>query len=155
VSLLICDIGTIYLPPIRKLTFKKASEGHESAHFTLVDLVKAYVARVGEVSEFNVALQLNSDAIRDARTLDEEWLESGSSSQLPFLLARQHINFNRSSPHGITLLIKDNIATKYGKLDVSAGSCAGLGAKPTNESSMVAKLQAADDVILGKTNLLG
>lgn len=49
--------------------------------------------------------------------------------------------------------MKDNIATKDEKLDVSAGSYALLGAKPTNESSVIARLRAAGAVILGKTNL--
>ena len=50
-------------------------------------------------------------------------------------------------------MIKDNIATKDEKLDVSAGSFALLGAKPADEASVIEKLREAGVVILGKSNL--
>lgn len=55
--------------------------------------------------------------------------------------------------HGVPILIKDNIVTNDKGLDASAGSFALLGAKPIQESSVVARLRDAGVIILGKTNL--
>jgi amidase len=63
---------------------KKASEGLQSAHFTSVDLVKAYIARIHEVSEFNAVLQINPDAVTDVKNLDEERLRTGSRGYVNF-----------------------------------------------------------------------
>jgi amidase len=65
-------LGTTGLTPLRELTLEKASEGLQSGLFTSVDLVKAYIARIDEVSEFNAVLQGNPDALAAARRLDEE-----------------------------------------------------------------------------------
>jgi Asp-tRNA(Asn)/Glu-tRNA(Gln) amidotransferase A subunit family amidase len=43
-----------------------------------VDLVKAYLARIDEASEFKAVLQVNPEALIAAQHLDEERLRSGS-----------------------------------------------------------------------------
>jgi amidase len=124
------------LPSFLHLNIENASEGLQTGRFTSVDLVKAYLARIQEASEFQAVLQTNPDALAAAQQLDEERMRSGSRGPL----------------HGIPILVKDNIATKD-RLDASAGSYALLGAKPANESSTISKLREAGVVILGKTNL--
>ena len=82
-------------------------------------------------------IETNPSALAQAAELDAERKAEGPRGPL----------------HGIPILLKDNIATSDSKLDVSAGSYALLGAKPVNESSVIAKLRAAGVIILGKTNL--
>ncbi|KAF2762059.1 glutamyl-tRNA amidotransferase subunit A [Pseudovirgaria hyperparasitica] len=104
--------------------------------FTSVELVKAYLARIEEASEFKAVLQINPDVLDVAESLDQERTRSGSRGPL----------------HGIPLLIKDNIST-LDKLDASAGSYTLLGAKPHVESSLVTKLRRAGVIVLGKSNM--
>lgn len=66
------------VPSLLNLTIEKASEGLESGLFTSADLVKAYLARIEEASEFNAVLQVNPDALNAARSLDDERTRSGS-----------------------------------------------------------------------------
>lgn len=70
--------GTADLPTLREFTLEKASEGLQSGNFTSFDLVKAYLARIDEVSELNAVLQVNPDALEMARRLDEERIQMGS-----------------------------------------------------------------------------
>ncbi|KAH6649416.1 glutamyl-tRNA amidotransferase subunit A [Chaetomium tenue] len=124
------------LPPLLHLTIKETADGLQSGRFTTVDLAKAYLARIDEASAFKAVLQINPDALSVAQRLDEERTRSGSRGPL----------------HGIPILVKDNIATSD-NLDVSAGSYALLGAKPSAESSVISKLRDAGVLILGKTNM--
>ncbi|KAI9684532.1 MAG: hypothetical protein M1822_005620 [Bathelium mastoideum] len=130
------EADALALPSLGNLTIDSASEGLQLGRFTSVDLTKAYLERIVEASEFNAVLQINPDALKIAQQLDDERAYSNSRGPL----------------HGIPILVKDNIATKD-KLDVSAGSFALLGAKPSIEASLVSKLRAAGVLVLGKTNL--
>ncbi|KAK4445842.1 amidase signature enzyme [Podospora aff. communis PSN243] len=112
------------------------ADGLHLGWLTTVDLTKAYLARIDEASDFNAVLQINPDALSAAQKLDEE-RKTGTS---------------RGPLHGIPILVKDNIVTAD-NLDASAGSFALLGAKPSNESSLIAKLRKAGVLILGKTNM--
>jgi amidase len=85
------------------------------------------------------------------------WTKSGPAREVGVHEAQSFVEDlalipNDGPRHGISLLVKDNIATKD-SLDVSAGSYGPLGAKPANESSVVSKHRGAGIVILGKTNL--
>jgi hypothetical protein len=72
------ELDSFDLPPLLSITIEKASEGLNSGHFTSVDLVKAYLARIEEASEFNAVLQVNPDAITAAQHLDDERVRLGS-----------------------------------------------------------------------------
>ncbi|KAI1418797.1 amidase signature domain-containing protein [Xylaria sp. FL1777] len=124
------------IPSLANVTVEQLSTHLDAGDITSTDLVRAYISRIEEASEFNAVLQLNPDALSVALALDQERREKGSRGPL----------------HGIPILVKDNIATKD-KLDVSAGSYVLLGAKPVVESSVVSNLRAAGALILGKTNL--
>ncbi|KAI1157832.1 amidase [Nemania serpens] len=130
-------MGTgLNVPLLLDATIETVAEGLEAGHFTSVELVQAYIARIKEVEEFNAVLQINVEAVEVARHLDEERRRSGRRSPL----------------HGILVLVKDNIVTQD-KLDASAGSYALLGAKPSVESSLITRLRKDGVIILGKTNL--
>ncbi|KAK0610365.1 amidase, partial [Bombardia bombarda] len=126
------------LPSLLHLTIEEAAEGLRSGLFTTVDLTKAYLKRIDEVTELNAILQLNPDALTVAHELDER-ARSGNGKSLGPL-------------HGLPILVKDSIATAD-KLEASAGSFALLGAKPKTESSVIAKLRKAGVLVLGKTNM--
>ena len=67
------------------MTIEKASEGLKSGRFTSLDLVKAYLARIEEASEFNAILQVNPDALTAAKHLDDERVRSGSKGYVLYL----------------------------------------------------------------------
>ena len=124
-------------PSLIDVTLEQLVVGLESGAFTSVDLVNAYIARIGEVNAtLRAVTQLNPDAISIAQRLDDE-RSSGSI---------------RGPLHGIPILIKNNIGTND-SMDTTAGSYALAGAKLPRDSTMASKLRKAGAVILGKTNL--
>lgn len=125
------------LPSLLDITVEQASIGLESGLFTSVDLVNAYVARIGEVNDtLHAITQLNPDAVAIAQQLDDE----------------RSKGVVRSPLHGIPIIIKNNIATAD-QMDNTAGSYSLAGARVPRDSTMAAKLRQAGAVILGKSNL--
>lgn len=66
------------LPFLLDITSHKASQGLETGLFTSQDLVIAFLARIKETAEFNAVLEVNPDALGNARALDKERAVSGS-----------------------------------------------------------------------------
>ncbi|RWA10549.1 hypothetical protein EKO27_g4556 [Xylaria grammica] len=124
------------VPLLLDATIRGLSEGLEARRFTSVELVKVYLSRIEEASEFRAVLQINPEAADIAQSLDEERARSGSRGPL----------------HGIPVLVKDNIVTND-RLHASAGSYALLDAKPSVESSLIKRLREAGVIFLGKSNL--
>ncbi|CAE6508490.1 unnamed protein product [Rhizoctonia solani] len=135
--------------PLDKIDLYEASiaelqSGLENAHFTSVDLVKAYLRRIDEVNhrgpKLNAILETNKHALEQAHALDKERKLIGRRSPL----------------HGIPVLVKDTIATLANEgMNTTAGSYALLGSVVRDEATVVAKLRKAGAIILGKTNLCG
>lgn len=65
-------------PPLLSISIDDAAEGLQAGRFTSVELVKAYLARIEEASEFRAVLQVNSDVLQAAQSLDEERQRSTS-----------------------------------------------------------------------------
>ncbi|OAQ72157.1 glutamyl-tRNA(Gln) amidotransferase subunit A [Pochonia chlamydosporia 170] len=125
-------------PSLLDATLDELRHGLDSGHFTSVDLTKAYIARIKEVSQdLRPVNEINPDALTIAAAMDA---------------ARKDKSRNLGPLHGIPVLIKDNIAT-LDKMNNTAGSYALLGATPKEDSTMVAKLRKAGVIILGKANL--
>ncbi|KAH7334050.1 amidase signature enzyme [Rhizoctonia solani] len=105
----------------------------------LVDLVKAYLARIDEVNlkgaQLHAVIEINPKAIQQATSLDAERKRGRKRSPL----------------HGIPILLKDNIATEG--MNTTAGSYALLGSIPPGDAAVTAKLREAGAIILGKANL--
>ncbi|KAG2347190.1 amidase signature enzyme [Suillus weaverae] len=117
-------------------------KGLELGHFTSVDLVKAYLARIDEVNLKGAALhaviETNPNALSQAAKLDTERKSKGSRGPL----------------HGIPLLLKDNIATLHEEgMNTTAGSYALLGSVVPRDAFVAAKLREAGAILLGKANL--
>jgi amidase len=87
------------LPDLYEASVVELQAGMAAGHFTSVDLVRAYFARIDEVNlkgaALRAVLELNPSALFQAQVLDEERAMLGARGPL----------------HGIPVLLKDNIAT--------------------------------------------
>lgn len=81
-------------------------------------------------------IEINPDALSQARALDAE----------------RRAGKVRGPLHGLTVLLKDNIATAD-RMATTAGSMALAGTQAKSDAHLVKRLRAAGAVILGKTNL--
>ncbi|KAF8235335.1 amidase signature enzyme [Tricholoma matsutake] len=129
-------------PDLYEATIAELQEGMVRGHFSSVDLVRAYFARIDEVNLAGPALraviELNPSALAQAAALDEERKTKGPRGPL----------------HGIPIILKDNIATLASDgMNTTAGSFALLGSIPPRDATVAAKLRAAGAVVIGKANL--
>jgi hypothetical protein len=138
------SINGIAFPSLIDVTLEELVVGLESGLFSSVDLVTAYIARIGEVNAtLHAVTQLNPDAISIAQTLDAE--RANGTVRGPF--------------HGVPILIKNNIAT-YDKMDNTAGSYALAGAKVSpshldvfyQRTSLIARIRFLETVQLLQTS---
>ncbi|KAF9238056.1 amidase signature domain-containing protein [Melanogaster broomeanus] len=130
------------LPDLYEAGIAELQQGLERGHFTSVDLVKAYLARIEEVNLKGAALraviETNPQALSQAAALDVEREVKGSRSPL----------------HGIPLMLKDNIATLHEEgMNTTAGSYALLGSEVSDDAPVAAKLREAGAIFIAKTNM--
>ncbi|QWP78918.1 amidase [Lysobacter sp. K5869] len=106
---------------------------------TSARLTQAYLDRIAALDDagpqLNAVIELNPNALSEARALDEE----------------RKAGHPRGPLHGIPVLIKDNIDAT--PMVNSAGSLALATHRPKQDAPLVAALRKAGAVILGKTNL--
>ena len=125
---------------LEEATIAQLQELMRTGAATARSLAEAYVARIRSLDRDGPALrsviELNPDAFAIADVLDVERAHKGARGRL----------------HGVSVLIKDNIATAD-RMETSAGSLALVGAKPPRDAFIVTRLRAAGAVIIGKTNL--
>lgn len=111
-----------------------------SGRLTAQELVRLYEARIREIDQHgpkvNSVLELNPDAERIARELDEERRKKGPRGPL----------------HGIPIMLKDNIDT-HDRMRTAAGSLALVGSTPPLDATVAKRLRDAGAVLLGKLNL--
>ena len=104
------------------------------------ELVGWYIDRIEAIDRagpaLNSIIEINPDALRIARALDEEWKASGP----------------RGPMHGIPVILKANIDTAD-QMYTSAGSLAIAEHVPPEDAFVVKRLRNAGAVILGKGNL--
>lgn len=104
------------------------------------ELVRAYVARVGQIDVGGPALHsiiaLNESALAEARKLDSE----------------RRAGRVRGPLHGVPVLIKDNIESDDGTA-TTAGSLALADNVTHRDSAVVQRIKHAGGIILGKANL--
>jgi len=103
-------------------------------------LVSWYIDRIGSIDragpKLNAIIEINPDALRIAKALDDEWRTSGP----------------RGPMHGIPVILKANIDTAD-QMYTSAGSLALAEHVPAEDAFVVQRLRDAGAVILGKANL--
>lgn len=134
--------GPHTLPDLYEASVSELRAGLDKGHFTSVDLVTAYIARIKEVNlqgpTLRAVIEINPHALLEAAARDTE----------------RHAGKERAALHGIPVLLKDNIATRIEDgMNTTAGSFALLGSVPPRDAHVVARLRAAGAVILGKANL--
>ncbi|GLB40037.1 putative amidase [Lyophyllum shimeji] len=132
----------VEFPDLYEASVSELQEGLEAGHFTSVDLVKAYFARIDEVNlkgpALRAVLEINPSALQTAAELDLERKRKGPRSPL----------------HGIPVLLKDNIATIASEgMNTTAGSFSLLGSVVPDDAGVVKRLRKAGAIILGKANL--
>jgi amidase len=103
-------------------------------------LVQWYIDRINAIDRagpaLNSIIEINPDALRIARSLDNEWRTSGPRGPL----------------HGLPVVLKANIDTAD-QMYTSAGSLALAEHSPSTDAYVVKRLRDAGVVILGKANL--
>ncbi|KAI0366541.1 amidase signature enzyme [Pilatotrama ljubarskyi] len=134
--------NSVKFPDLYEASIAELQDGLEKGHFTSVDLVKAYFARIEEVNlqgpALRAVIETNPSALRQAAELDFERRLIGARGPL----------------HGIPILLKDNIATLHSEgMNTTAGSFALLGSVVPRDAHVAAKLRAAGAILLGKANL--
>ncbi|KAJ7177615.1 amidase signature enzyme [Mycena filopes] len=141
------------LPDLYEASVPELQAGLDAGHFTSVDLVKAYFARIEEVNikgpGLRAVIELNPSALKQAALLDAE----------------RKVDGKRSEMHGIPILLKDNIATIAAEdmeittttngrgMNTTAGSFSLLGSIVPEDAGVVKRLRKAGAIILGKANL--
>jgi Asp-tRNA(Asn)/Glu-tRNA(Gln) amidotransferase A subunit family amidase len=116
--------------------------GLASSAFTSVSLTQAYLQRIAAYEPtYNAFISLNPEALSIAAALDAEYALTGPRSPL----------------HGVPVVVKDNM--DYAGLVTTNGyrgfsdATGGIDIIPSEDASVVARLEAAGAVIIGKTNL--
>lgn len=112
----------------------------QSKQLTSEQLVQFYLKRIATYDDkgmtLNSVVQLNKNALKQAKALDLYFLKNGFKGSL----------------HGIPILLKDNIDTTDGMAN-TAGSTALANNFPDDDAFLVKQLKEAGAIILGKTNL--
>lgn len=122
---------------MKELTLQTLIEDLRTGKTTSAKLVKSYLRRIKKYDTvLNAVAELNPDALKIAKAMDLEALQTGF----------------RSPMHGIPILIKDNINT-HDSMHTTANSFALADLLAPYDATIVEKLRAAGAVILGKANL--
>lgn len=129
-------------PDLYEASVQELQHGMDAGHFTGVDLVKTYFARINEVNlrgpSLRAVLELNPSALSQASALDHE----------------RKIKGKRGPLHGIPILLKDNIATvAFEGMNTTAGSYSLLGSIVPDDATIVKKFRSAGAIILGKASM--
>lgn len=135
-----CSNSKLY--DLSDTNIEELQNGLKNNHFTSVDLVRAYMARIDEVNlkgpTLRAVIEVSPTALKAAEEAD--------------LLRKQGTVL--SSLHGIPILLKDNIATRFEDgMNTTAGSFALLGSKTNGDATVVKKLRDAGAILLGKAAL--
>lgn len=126
------DIAALSATALRQ----RLAEGELSS----VRVTTAFLGRIAALDDagpmLNAIIEVNSDAMAIARSLDEAYARSGPVGPL----------------HGMPVVLKANIDTAD-SMATSAGSLAMADHHPDADAPLVANLRAAGAVILAKTNM--
>lgn len=112
----------------------------QAGTLTATQLTHMFLSRIDAIDRagprLNSIIELNPDALQEARRIDAERRAGKPLGPLA----------------GIPVLLKDNIDTGD-RMMTTAGSLALVGAPAAQDAPLVARLRAAGAIILGKTNL--
>ncbi|CAM3228063.1 amidase [Brevibacillus invocatus] len=121
-------------------TILEWQQAMEEGKTTSRELTQAFLKRIADNDKqgllINAISEINPDALHIADAMDRERALTGSRGPL----------------HGISILIKDNIAT-HDSMHTTAGSLAMADSYASADAFLVSRLRDAGAVLLGKTNL--
>jgi len=127
-------------PDIEEVTIADLHDRMQRGELTAEQLVSSYLDRIEAIDRngprLNSMIEINPDALLTARSLDEEWQESGP----------------RGPMHGIPVVLKANIGTAD-QMRTTAGSLALANHRHAADAFLVSRLRDAGAIILGKANL--
>lgn len=111
-------------------------ESLENGMISCEEIVLFYVNRIKENDDnFNAVIQLNPNALDQARIIDEKIKDGKSLKELD----------------GVIVLIKDNVSSM--EMNTASGAYALKDLKTTRDSSIVKSMRDEGAIILGKANL--
>ena len=126
-------------PELAEADIATLQQGMRDGTVSSESLTRAYLDRIAALDDagprLDAVIELNPDALADARRLDAE----------------RRAGKPRGPLHGIPVLLKDNIDAR--PMANSAGSLALADHRPKTDAFLVRRLRDAGAVILGKTNL--
>jgi amidase len=143
-KLLVCLLAltacTAPPPDVEEATIANLHDRMQRGELTSEQLVSSYIERIEAIDhngpQLNSIIEINPDALLTARSLDEEWRESGP----------------RGPMHGIPVVLKANIGTAD-QMYTTAGSLALKNHRHATDAFLVSRLRDAGAIILGKANL--
>ena len=125
---------------LTELTLDLAQRRMSSGAWSAEVLTRAYLTRIEKVNlqgpMLRALLEVNTDAERSARALDDE----------------RRAGRVRGPLHGIPIVLKDNIDTNDG-MKTTAGSVVLVDAPTPQDAAIVQQLRKAGAVLLGKANM--
>ncbi|WP_158811602.1 amidase [Beijerinckia sp. L45] len=127
---------------LTELTVEQVQNGFAHGTFTSETLTKAYLARIAEFNPaYNAIVFLNDAALDDARSVDKRRAAGEKLGPLA----------------GVPVVVKDAMDMKgfptTGGWSLLHSKTGGVDLMPETDSPVVARMRAADTVILGKTNI--
>lgn len=138
--LLLCLSFSSFANIDENLTIPQLHQQMQAGSLSSEALVKHYLNRIEQFDDngpkLNSVVQINPNAIKEAKALDKKLTSSGLVGVL----------------HGIPVLLKDNIDTADGMAN-TAGSYALEHNFPEQDAFLVTQLRNAGAIILGKANL--
>ena len=125
---------------LNEISVDELRQKMEEGSYTAEKIVQLYLERIKAIDKngpaLNSIMEINPDALEQARQLDQERKEGKVRGPL----------------HGIPVMIKDNIDTGD-MMMTTAGSLALMGHIASKDSHLAAQLRKAGTIILAKTNL--
>ena len=139
IVLFVCVTSNAETVDLTSATIAEINEAIDAGALDSQRLVELSLARVAAYDEagpkINAVLQLNPNAMAEARALDEERRERG----------------RRSALHGIPIVLKDNIDTA--DMPTTAGSFLLQDSVPPDDAFLTKQLRDAGAIILAKVNM--
>ncbi len=125
-----------------ELTVEQVQQGFNSGAFTSESLTQAYLDRIAMFNpSYNAIVFLNPDALEDARAVDRRRAAGEELGPLA----------------GVPVVVKDAMDMRgfptTGGWKLLHSKTGGVDLFPATDSPVVARMRAADTVILGKTNI--
>ena len=127
---------------LTELTVEKVQDGFASGAFTSESLTKAYLDHIAEYNpSYNAIIFFNDSALDDARAVDKRRAAGEKLGPLA----------------GVPIVVKDAMDMKgfptTGGWSLLYSKTGGVDLMPETDAPVVARMRAADTVILGKTNI--